>query len=72
MSTTPLTIDKDLYNNMYSANITSLTLPTDNARINLTCSIGSADDAVATFTLTFNRGTGVTDEALGVVVSKDK
>ncbi|KAF5586339.1 hypothetical protein FPCIR_7948 [Fusarium pseudocircinatum] len=72
MSTSPLTINKDLYNNMYSANATSLTLPTANGHINLSCSISSADEAAASFLLTFDRGTGVTDEALGVVVPEEK
>ncbi|KAF4441140.1 hypothetical protein FACUT_2908 [Fusarium acutatum] len=72
MSTTALTTHQDLYNNMYSANVTSLTLPTANGHIKLTCNIGSADDTVASFQLTFDRGTGVTDEALGVVVPEEK
>ncbi|VTT68381.1 unnamed protein product [Fusarium fujikuroi] len=72
MSTKPLTMDKDLYNYIYSANVTNLTLPTPNGHINLTCSIGSDDDTAALFTLTFYRGTGVTDEALGVVVPEQK
>ncbi|CVL03778.1 uncharacterized protein FMAN_15002 [Fusarium mangiferae] len=72
MSTKPLTTDKDLYGYMYSTNVTNLALPTPNGHINLTCSIGSDDDTTALFTLTFYRGTGVTDEALGVVVPDQK
>ncbi|CZR45258.1 uncharacterized protein FPRO_15567 [Fusarium proliferatum ET1] len=72
MSTKPLTMDKDLYSYMYSSNVTNLTLPTPNGHINLTCSIGSDDDTTALFTLTFYKGTGVTYEALGVVVPEEK
>ncbi|KAG5769040.1 hypothetical protein H9Q69_001814 [Fusarium xylarioides] len=68
MSTTQLTINKDLYNNMYPANVTSLTQPIPRGKLDLTCAIGGTDDCVATFTLTFNGGTDVTNEALGVDV----
>lgn len=34
MSTKPLMMDKDLYNYMYSANVTNLTLSTPNGHIN--------------------------------------
>ncbi|KAG5754842.1 hypothetical protein H9Q70_002553 [Fusarium xylarioides] len=68
MSTTQLTINKDLYNNMYSANVLSLTQPIPRGKLDLTCTIGSTDDCVATFRLTFNGGTDVTNEALGVDV----
>ncbi|KAF5693608.1 hypothetical protein FDENT_1840 [Fusarium denticulatum] len=72
MSTTQLTINKDTYNNMYSANVTRLTQPIPRGKLDLTCNIGSADDCVATFTLTFNGGTGVTGEAHGAEVPEEK
>ncbi|KAG4291885.1 hypothetical protein FPRO06_13138 [Fusarium proliferatum] len=72
MSTKPLTMDKDLYNYMYSANVTNLTLSTPNGHINERFFIGSDDDTTALFTLNFYKGTGVTDEALGVVVPEEK
>nr|RBR01166.1 hypothetical protein FVER53263_10670 [Fusarium verticillioides] len=72
MSTTHLTITKDTYSHMYSANVTRLTQPVPRGKLDLTCSIGSADDCVATFTLTFNGGTVVTGEALGSDVLEEK
>ncbi|EWG51786.1 hypothetical protein FVEG_10670 [Fusarium verticillioides 7600] len=72
MSTTHLTITKDTYSHMYSTNVTRLTQPVPRGKLDLTCSIGSADDCVATFTLTFNGGTVVTGEALGSDVLEEK
>ncbi|KAF5558880.1 hypothetical protein FPHYL_7221 [Fusarium phyllophilum] len=57
---------------MYEANITSLTQPIPNGSINLTCTIGSTDDCVAAFTLTFNGSAGVTDKALRVDAPEEK